>query len=107
MPSLRKQIIELLNKTPGLTDREITNTLRGSESLQQSINQTCRNLKERGEIERRIESDGLIRNYNTDSAIISLKTSKKRSSPHTTHNIKNTANIEITPYTLLIIPSDP
>ena len=63
MSTLAEQIIKLLEHNPGLTDREITDSLRGHSDNQQPINQTCRNLEERGVLARRRRSDGLIGNY--------------------------------------------
>ena len=64
MPSLTEQILSLIVDKPGLTDREITNQLRGLSAPQQSINQAARWLKSRGRLIRRNRpEDGLIGNY--------------------------------------------
>jgi hypothetical protein len=68
VPSLGDQILKLLGERPGLTDRQITNALRGKEAPQQPINLTCRNLATRGRLWRRYRQDGLIGNYPVDAA---------------------------------------
>ena len=64
--TLSGQIIELLRRTPGLTDREITNLLRGDHAPQQPINHTCRNLEHQGRVRRQKRSDGKLGNFVTD-----------------------------------------
>ena len=66
MPSLGDEIMQLLRRKPGLTDREITDLLRGRSALQQPINSTCRNLERRGQLRRERRSDNLIGNYAAD-----------------------------------------
>lgn len=68
MPTLSERIIKLLEHTPGLTDREITNSLNGHSAPQQPINQQCHTLKGKGILVRRNRSDGLIGNYLTSQA---------------------------------------
>ena len=68
MASLQAQILELVAAIPGLTDREITNRLRGPADNQQPINQTARTLESRGVLIRRRRADGLIGNYIGDNA---------------------------------------
>ena len=63
MVTLKQQITLLLSKRPGLTDREITNALRGPSDHQQPINQAARNLASKGTLIRRRRNDGLIGNY--------------------------------------------
>jgi hypothetical protein len=63
MPTLAQQILTLLGHTPGLTDREITDSLRGHSENQQPINQKCHALKAKGVLARRTRPDGLIGNY--------------------------------------------
>ena len=53
----------LLGHTPGLTDREITDSLNGHSSPQQPTNQKCRDLEGRGVLVRRKRKDGLIGNF--------------------------------------------
>lgn len=63
MITLAERIIKLLEQNPGLTDREITDSLNGHSAPQQPINQKCHALKDRGILVRRNRSDGLIGNY--------------------------------------------
>ena len=63
---LTDDILNLVRARPGLTDREITDALRGSSAAQQPINQACRNLGARGTISRRHRPDGRIGNYPLD-----------------------------------------
>ena len=63
MSTLAEQIVRLLEHNPGLTDREITDSLRGHSDSQQPINQRCHALKDKGILVRRNRSDGLIGNY--------------------------------------------
>ncbi len=63
MASLQEEIVELVTKSPGLTDREITDRLRGKDAAQQPINQAARVLKSKAILRRTKRSDGLIGNY--------------------------------------------
>lgn len=63
MPKLPQLITELLGTTPGMTDREITSTLRGVSAPQQPINIAARDLAGKGIIVRQKRHDGLIGNY--------------------------------------------
>lgn len=64
MTSLSEQILRVVGETPGMTDREITDQLRGHKAPQQSINQTARALEVQGLLQRRKRpEDGLIGNY--------------------------------------------
>lgn len=63
MPTLPEQITELISKAPGLTDREITNALRGATAPQQPINIAARALVNKGILIRGKRDDGLIGNY--------------------------------------------
>jgi len=68
MPTLADRIIKLLEHNPGLTDREITDSLNGHSAPQQPVNQQSHSLKAKGIITRRNRSDGLIGNYLTTQA---------------------------------------
>jgi hypothetical protein len=72
MLTLSEQIVRLLGHTPGLTDREITDSLRGHSSPQQPINQKCHALKDKGVLLRRTRPDGLIGNYLVSQAVVPL-----------------------------------
>lgn len=69
MTTLPEQIIQLANKEPGLTDREITNRLRGASEPQQPINIAARSLASKGLITRQRRNDGLLGNYPSGKAI--------------------------------------
>ncbi|EID44023.1 MULTISPECIES: hypothetical protein [Anoxybacillaceae] len=64
--TLKDKIIELLKIENGLTDREITDKIKGKGEPQQSVNVTCRNMESKGMIKRIKGQDGLIRNYLDD-----------------------------------------
>ena len=67
--NLKKQILELLGKNPGLTDREITNHLQGSSARQQPINKACHEMQDAGLIRRTERQPGkLIGNYLASSS---------------------------------------
>jgi len=64
MTSLPEELLEFVAKKPGLTDREVTNELRGHKAAQQPINQAARSLGSKGMLIRRERpEDGLIGNY--------------------------------------------
>lgn len=63
MPTLKAQIIELLHTSPGMTDREITDRLRGPAADQQPINMAARQLAAAGTTKRAKRGDGLTGNY--------------------------------------------
>ncbi len=75
MATLPQQIIELLDKTPGMTDREITSALRNSSAPQQPINIAARGLAEKGVVIRKKRHDGLIGNYLSGQTIPAAKPS--------------------------------
>ena len=67
--TLKKKVLALLDSEPGLTDREITDRLKGPGTPQQSVNQACRQLYHSGQVIRREGDDGLLRNWpNTEGA---------------------------------------
>ena len=51
--SIARQIAELVQRRPGMTELEIAKAIYGPSAVQQRVNQDCRLLLERGEIERR------------------------------------------------------
>jgi len=69
MSTLAVQIVRLLEHNPGLTDREITDQLRGHSSSQQPINQRCHALKDKGVLVRHTRQDGLIGNYRASKEV--------------------------------------
>lgn len=68
--TLKSRILKLLESSPGLTDREITDRLFGRNTPQQAVNQACRSLENDGLLERRRSRplDNLIGNWPTGSA---------------------------------------
>lgn len=68
--TLTDRIITLLTEKDGLTDREITDILLGKNNPQQSVNQACRNLANRGLLRRVVRKDGLIGNFLTDDGLV-------------------------------------
>ena len=67
--TLKDQILGLLNRESGLSDREITDKLMGRGRPQQSVNQACRQLEVAGLLKRTIRGDGIIVNYPKGSSI--------------------------------------
>jgi hypothetical protein len=65
MKPLPEQIVELLDESPGLTDREITNLLRSTSDSPKPISTAARSLARRGFIQRSRRNDGLIANILT------------------------------------------
>ncbi len=63
MPTLPERIQGLLAVSPGLSDREITDTLFGHTANQQAVNQACRKLESRGILSRKQRADGRTGNY--------------------------------------------
>lgn len=55
--------MELLQQNSGLSDREITDIIKGRGEPQQAANQACRSLEKQAIIARRKRSDGRIGNY--------------------------------------------
>lgn len=80
MSSLPEQILELVGGLPGLTDREITNSLRGKSAPQQPVNIAARGLASRGRLVRKRRDDGLIGNYLSDTAAKQVATSVSKPS---------------------------
>ncbi|MEB2320747.1 MAG: MarR family transcriptional regulator [Pseudomonadota bacterium] len=66
MPTLPQELLRFVHSSPGLTDREITDALRGKLAPQQPVNIAARSLATRGQIVRRKRADGLIGNYPSD-----------------------------------------
>lgn len=63
---LKEQILKLVTKENGLTDREITNKLSGLDHPPQPVNQACRSLARNGKLIRRKRKDGRIVNFPPD-----------------------------------------
>ena len=73
MATLKDEIRSLLTRSSGLTDREITNRLRGPAARQQPTNAACHDLARAGELQRRQRDDGLIGNYPPGSPLARAK----------------------------------
>lgn len=86
MGNYRDRVLELVNRNPGLTDREITNILRGASEPQQYTNFLCRQLVGDGLVGRRKRSDGLLGNFPTGDSTsvepVSVETADKASQDH-------------------------
>ena len=65
MATMKEEILALVGPTPGLTDREITDRILGSDVGQQAVNQAARALAASGRVTRRPRQDGRIGNYPT------------------------------------------
>jgi hypothetical protein len=63
MAKLPQQLLALVEQSPGLTDREITDRLRGKSAPQQPVNIAARALANRRQLTRRRRDDGLIGNF--------------------------------------------
>ena len=57
------RVLDVVSRSPGLTDRQLTDVVKGKRDPQQHTNQTCRLLELQGKIVRRRRSDSLIGNY--------------------------------------------
>ena len=66
MTLLEERILKVLEKRPGLSDREIAEQIFGAGAPQQRVNPGCRGLCERGYLKREHRADGLLGNYPTD-----------------------------------------
>jgi hypothetical protein len=79
--TLKQEILQLITRSPGLTDREITNSLRGGATPQQPVNIACRELDTQGLLARirNRSSDNFIGNYpgNADSSYFESKRDNK------------------------------
>ncbi len=81
MTTLKEHIAQLLAHSPGLTDREITDRLRGRDARQQPINAVCRELAKGRLLDRRRRNDGLLGNYPTGvSSVAGSRSLRSRSS---------------------------
>ena len=70
MPTLAQRIVSLMEKRPGLSDREIADALLGAGAAQQSVNQACRALVSRGVLSRAKRKDGRIGNFPLGSEVV-------------------------------------
>jgi hypothetical protein len=63
MGVIENNIISLLERSPGLSDRELTDVIKGTGASPQYVNQYCRYLESQGILVRRKREDGLIGNW--------------------------------------------
>ena len=63
MPPFADELIKLVNQSPGLTDRELTDVLKGNGVHPSQVNQEARLLERKGLLVRKPRSDGFIGNY--------------------------------------------
>jgi hypothetical protein len=63
MAEIEKNIIKLLERQPGLTDRDLAEAIKGRGKSTQYINQTCRALAAQNVLLRQKRSDGRIGNW--------------------------------------------
>lgn len=76
MASLRQELLQLVKNSRGLTDREITDALRGKSAPQQPINIAARALATRGQLLRERRAEGLIRNFPSDGKSVAVVASR-------------------------------
>lgn len=69
MKKFAEKLVYVLKQSPGLTDRELTDILKGRHVHQSQVNQEARLLEGKGVIERIRRPDGKIGNYLTGSEI--------------------------------------
>jgi hypothetical protein len=69
MGTLAQQILEAVQKQPGITDRWLAEALFGPGTPPQPVNGECRRMVDQGLIDRNIRPDGLIGNYCTGKEI--------------------------------------
>src|SRR5271157_2508732 len=67
MGELEKDIIRLLERNPGLSDKELAEAIQGHKSSIQYINQNCRGLESQGVVIRQRRDDGLLGNWLNDN----------------------------------------
>jgi hypothetical protein len=60
---VRDGILAILSENPGLSDRELTDLIKGSDTHRSQLNQACRFLETAGKLTREPRSDGRIGNY--------------------------------------------
>lgn len=63
-----EDVIELLKQNPGLSEREITDHMYGTNQPRQPINGICRRLAGKNLIVRRDRRDDILRNYLANDA---------------------------------------
>lgn len=74
-----------------MSDREITNTLRGTSAPQQPVNITARNLEQKGILQRRKREDGRIGNYVTGAPLLPGEWESPRPTTHQSAELQEDA----------------
>lgn len=78
--SFSDKIISLLNQKPGLTDREITDVLKGGEAHPSQVNSEARLLMQKGFLTRARRHDGKLGNFLTGTDLPAICPSSEISS---------------------------
>ena len=80
MATLTEQILVNIKRKPGLSDRQLTDIIKGKKEPQQTINATCRRLASKGKVIRSTRPDGRIGNFlaHNVSKVKQKKTSHKK-----------------------------
>lgn len=63
MPTFEQKVLDLVAASPGLTDRELTDRLKGRDAPHQHVNAVCRRQEQANRLCRARRPDGLIGNY--------------------------------------------
>src|SRR5437870_4030952 len=87
MTTLRDRVLSLIRSTSGLTDREITDRLLGTGSVQQGVNQAARALTSEGLVIRHARHDGKLGNYPAEVAGESPTASESRAEASATDSL--------------------
>ena len=100
--SNRDRVLDLIQRQPGLSDREIRE--RSGIEPHQQVNQICRDLTRRGLIRRKGRPDGVLGNYPVSQAPV--EQAPRRSNAHRRAGSPSSWRIEVTDWadTVVIIP---
>jgi hypothetical protein len=63
MRDIEKNIVRILEKNPGFSDKELASMVTGHSDSSRYINHTCRALVEKGVLSRNVREDGVIGNW--------------------------------------------
>lgn len=91
MATLRDRVLSLIRSTSGLTDRQITDRLLGTGSVQQGVNQAVRALASEGLVTRRARHDGELWNCPAELADESPTASESRGEANATDSLSEAA----------------
>lgn len=81
MPKLSERILDVIQRSPGLTDREITNQLSGRSAPQQPVNIAARALARKGKLIRTKRADGLVGNFLPETGAAVVDTPPEHKAP--------------------------